>query len=158
MASVIEDAETYQQSSLIVPSYNPIDSSNDLVPLTNPASCDLTAVRRTSSLGNISRGGIALYLMLFCVFHSEFVCIGTSTLGTIFLIVNAALGAGLLNFPKAFDQAGGVEVALVVQAFLVVFVIISLLVLAKCSDINGAGTVQVCVFRTEKYCTKVLLL
>ena len=68
---------------------------------------------------------------------------GTSTLGTIFLIVNAALGAGLLNFPKAFDQAGGVEVALVVQAFLVVFVIISLLVLAKCSDVNGAGTVQV---------------
>ena len=68
---------------------------------------------------------------------------GTSTLGTIFLIVNAALGAGLLNFPKAFDQAGGVEVALVVQAFLVVFVIISLLVLAKCSDVNGASTVQV---------------
>lgn len=68
---------------------------------------------------------------------------GTSTLGTIFLIVNAALGAGLLNFPKAFDQAGGVEVALVVQAFLVVFVILSLLILAKCSDVNGAGTVQV---------------
>ena len=59
MASVIEDAETYQQSSLIVPSYN-LDSSNDLVPLTNPASCDLTAVRRTSSLGNVSRGLITL--------------------------------------------------------------------------------------------------
>ena len=31
---------------------------------------------------------------------------GTSTLGTIFLIVNAALGAGLLNFPAQFDRAG----------------------------------------------------
>ena len=40
---------------------------------------------------------------------------GTSTIATIFLIVNAALGAGLLNFPKAFDQAGGVLVAVLVQ-------------------------------------------
>lgn len=76
-------------------------------------------------------------------FTNHFVLVGTSTLGTIFLIVNAALGAGLLNFPKAFDQAGGVEVALIVQAFLIVFVIFSLLILAKCSDVNGAGTVQV---------------
>lgn len=58
-------------------------------------------------------------------------------------MVNAALGAGLLNFPKAFDQAGGIEVALIVQAILVIFVVTSLLILAKCSDINGAGTVQV---------------
>ena len=39
----------------------------------------------------------------------------TSTLGSVFLIINAALGAGLLNFPKAFDTAGGVLVAVVVQ-------------------------------------------
>lgn len=121
MASVIEDAETYQQSGLIVPSFN-LDNSNDLVPLTNPAS-DVSTLRRPSSLGNASR-------------------VGTSNLGTIFLIVNAALGAGLLNFPKAFDQAGGVEVALIVQTILVIFVIASLLILAKCSDVNGAGTVQ----------------
>ena len=68
--------------------------------------------------------------------------VGTNTVSTIFLIINAALGAGLLNFPKAFDQAGGVEVALIVQLFLVIFVVISLLILAKCSDVNGAGTVQ----------------
>lgn len=79
--------------------------------------------------------------------------VGTSTIGTIFLIVNAALGAGLLNFPKAFDQAGGVEVALVVQAFLVVFVIISLLILAKCSDVNGARTVQVIFFVVTPHIT-----
>ncbi|EFX88038.1 hypothetical protein DAPPUDRAFT_305508 [Daphnia pulex] len=121
MASVIEDAETYQQSGLIVPSFN-LEISNDLVPLTNPAS-DVITLRRTSALGSASR-------------------VGTSNLGTVFLIVNAALGAGLLNFPKAFDQAGGIEVALVVQAILVVFVIASLLILAKCSDVNGAETVQ----------------
>ena len=69
--------------------------------------------------------------------------VGTSTIGTTFLIINAALGAGLLNFPKAFDQAGGIEVALIVQLFLVIFVVMSLLILAKCSDVNGAGTVQV---------------
>jgi sodium-coupled neutral amino acid transporter 7/8 len=31
------------------------------------------------------------------------------------LIVNAALGAGLLNFPSAFHQAGGVLTASLVQ-------------------------------------------
>lgn len=31
------------------------------------------------------------------------------------LIVNAALGAGLLNFPSAFNQAGGVAVGISVQ-------------------------------------------
>ena len=47
MASVIEDAERFE----------PHLGGNDLVPLTNPAT-DLTSLtlRRTSSLGNISRG------------------------------------------------------------------------------------------------------
>ena len=68
---------------------------------------------------------------------------GTSIIGTIFLVVNAALGAGLLNFPQAFDQAGGIEVAMIVQAVLVFFIILSLISLAKSSDGNGSGTVQV---------------
>jgi len=29
---------------------------------------------------------------------------GTSTVGAIFLIINAALGAGLLNFPQQFHK------------------------------------------------------
>ncbi len=33
----------------------------------------------------------------------------------VFLIVNAALGAGLLNFAKAFDNAGGILVSSLVQ-------------------------------------------
>ena len=36
---------------------------------------------------------------------------GTNTAYTVFLIVNAALGAGLLNFPKSYDDAGGIVVA-----------------------------------------------
>jgi len=67
---------------------------------------------------------------------------GTSTIATIFLIVNAALGAGLLNFPKAFDQAGGVLVAVLVQASLLVFIMIALYILATTSDIKQSTTLQ----------------
>lgn len=33
---------------------------------------------------------------------------GTSPVSAVFIVVNAALGAGLLNFPAAFNLAGGV--------------------------------------------------
>lgn len=39
----------------------------------------------------------------------------TSTLGAIFIVVNAALGAGLLNFPAAFSTAGGVAAGITLQ-------------------------------------------
>ena len=67
---------------------------------------------------------------------------GTSTLGSIFLIVNAALGAGLLNFPKAFHLAGGVLTGLVVQALLLVFIMLALMILAKTSDLQQSATLQ----------------
>ena len=67
---------------------------------------------------------------------------GTSTLGSIFLIVNAALGAGILNFPKAFDMAGGVLTGLVVQALLVVFIMLGLMIRAKTSDLQQSPTLQ----------------
>ncbi|KAF0298181.1 putative sodium-coupled neutral amino acid transporter 7 [Amphibalanus amphitrite] len=67
---------------------------------------------------------------------------GTSWPAAVFLIVNAALGAGLLNFPQAYDQAGGLAVALSVQATLLVFIVAALLVLAVCSDHAGAATYQ----------------
>lgn len=63
MASVIEDAETYQQSNLIVPPY--LDASSDLVPLTNPAS-DLTVIR-ANSLGGTPRSEYS-NLLLFIIF------------------------------------------------------------------------------------------
>ena len=65
---------------------------------------------------------------------------GSSTFGSIFLIVNAALGAGLLNMPKAFDDAGGVMTAILVQAVLLFFIMTALIILAKTSDINKACT------------------
>ena len=66
----------------------------------------------------------------------------TSTIGTVFLIVNAALGAGLLNLPKAFDEAGGVLTAVVVQASLLVFIILALLILAQTANIHNSTTLQ----------------
>ncbi|XP_054277229.1 sodium-coupled neutral amino acid transporter 7-like [Macrosteles quadrilineatus] len=57
----------------------------------------------------------------------------SSRLAAVFLLVNAALGAGLLNFPQAFDQAGGITVALLVQLVLVCCVCFGLLVLAHSS-------------------------
>ena len=33
----------------------------------------------------------------------------------VFLIANAALGAGLLNFPEAFKKAGGIKTALIIE-------------------------------------------
>lgn len=39
----------------------------------------------------------------------------TSALGAVFIVVNAALGAGLLNFPAAFSMAGGVAAGITLQ-------------------------------------------
>ncbi|CAG0893255.1 unnamed protein product [Darwinula stevensoni] len=41
---------------------------------------------------------------------------GTHWLLASFMVVNAALGAGLLNFPQAFDHAGGIKAAIIIQA------------------------------------------
>ncbi|CAG0915152.1 unnamed protein product, partial [Notodromas monacha] len=62
---------------------------------------------------------------------------GTSVLGGVFLIINAALGAGLLNFPEAYAKAGGVGVAMGIQVGLLFFIGASLLILAWCSDCGG---------------------
>ena len=69
---------------------------------------------------------------------------GTNTLYTVFLIVNAALGAGLLNFPKAFDEAGGIGVATAVQGVLMIFIVLALLILAHSADRcdSAATTIQ----------------
>ena len=64
---------------------------------------------------------------------------GTSDLSAIFLIVNTALGSGLLNFPKAFDEAGGITVAMLVQVVMLLFIIVALQVLAYCADQNTSN-------------------
>jgi sodium-coupled neutral amino acid transporter 7/8 len=49
----------------------------------------------------------------------------------VFLVVNAALGAGLLNFPDAYQQAGGVLIAVLIQA--VSIYIIHCILMSFCS-------------------------
>ena len=71
---------------------------------------------------------------------------GTNIAYTVFLITNAALGAGLLNFPKSYDDAGGILVAFFVQLVLLLFIMIALIGLAYASDQCGSGgalTIQV---------------
>uniref|UniRef100_A0A672T887 Amino acid transporter transmembrane domain-containing protein n=1 Tax=Sinocyclocheilus grahami TaxID=75366 RepID=A0A672T887_SINGR len=40
---------------------------------------------------------------------------GASSFGAVFIVVNAALGAGLLNFPAAFNMAGGITAGVTLQ-------------------------------------------
>lgn len=39
----------------------------------------------------------------------------TSVLGAMFIVVNACIGAGLLNFPYAYQSAGGIVVSAIIQ-------------------------------------------
>ncbi|XP_075694355.1 sodium-coupled neutral amino acid transporter 7 isoform X2 [Rhinoderma darwinii] len=67
---------------------------------------------------------------------------GTSAIGAVFIVVNAALGAGLLNFPAAFSAAGGVTAGIVLQLVLLVFIISGLVILAHCADACSEQTYQ----------------
>ena len=71
--------------------------------------------------------------------HPNFNPSGTSDVFTVFLIVNTALGSGLLNFPKAFDEAGGITVAMIVHVVMLLFIIVALQVLAYCADQNKSN-------------------
>ena len=42
--------------------------------------------------------------------------LGSSWVSAAFLMANAALGAGLLNFPQAYHLAGGVATAVSIQS------------------------------------------
>lgn len=59
-----------------------------------------------------------------------------------FLIINATLGAALLNIPQAYDRAGGIFAANILMGVTLTFVIGALLILAHCSDQNGSATYQ----------------
>ncbi|XP_053722588.1 sodium-coupled neutral amino acid transporter 7 [Synchiropus splendidus] len=77
---------------------------------------------------------------------------GVSSFGAVFIVVNAALGAGLLNFPAAFSMAGGVTAGVVLQMFMLVFIIGGLVILGYCSQVSNEGTYQEVVRAT---CGKV---
>ncbi|CAF99550.1 unnamed protein product [Tetraodon nigroviridis] len=77
---------------------------------------------------------------------------GVSSLGAVFIVVNAALGAGLLNFPAAFSMAGGVTAGVMLQMFMLIFIISGLVVLGYCSEVSNENTYQEVVRAT---CGKV---
>jgi len=60
----------------------------------------------------------------------------------IFLVTNAAFGAGILNFPEAYMNAGGLATALTVQCILLVFILGAFLIVARCADQSQASTYQ----------------
>jgi hypothetical protein len=66
----------------------------------------------------------------------------TSPWGAVFIIINAALGAGLLAFPVAFYSAGGILPALLVMMFLLVWIVVGLLVLAHLAENLQAATFE----------------
>uniref|UniRef100_H3AQM3 Sodium-coupled neutral amino acid transporter 7 n=1 Tax=Latimeria chalumnae TaxID=7897 RepID=H3AQM3_LATCH len=68
--------------------------------------------------------------------------VGTSAFSSVFIVVNAALGTRMLNFPAAFNTAGGVAAGIAVQMCLLVFIISCLVVLAYCSQVSNEGTYQ----------------
>ncbi|XP_066205006.1 sodium-coupled neutral amino acid transporter 7 isoform X1 [Saccopteryx leptura] len=80
----------------------------------------------------------------------------TSTFGAIFIVVNACLGAGLLNFPAAFSTAGGVAAGVTLQMGMLVFIISGLVILAYCSQASNERTYQEVVWAVCGKLTGVL--
>uniref|UniRef100_A0A8C7Y3D0 Solute carrier family 38 member 8a n=1 Tax=Oryzias sinensis TaxID=183150 RepID=A0A8C7Y3D0_9TELE len=65
--------------------------------------------------------------------------------GAVFVMLKSALGAGLLNFPWAFERAGGVRSAVTVELISLVFLTSSLIILGYSSSISGRCTYQAVV-------------
>ncbi|XP_047452622.1 putative sodium-coupled neutral amino acid transporter 8a [Mugil cephalus] len=67
------------------------------------------------------------------------------SLGAIFIMLKSALGAGLLNFPWAFERAGGIRSAISVELISLVFLVSGLIILGYSSSISGQCTYQAVV-------------
>ena len=81
--------------------------------------------------------------------------VGISWYFAVFLIVNAALGAGLLNFAKAFDSAGGIVYSTLVHLALIVIVVGAMYMLSYCAEKSQSGSFQdiICGMCGEKWLT-----
>uniref|UniRef100_A0A3Q3GN47 Solute carrier family 38 member 8b n=1 Tax=Labrus bergylta TaxID=56723 RepID=A0A3Q3GN47_9LABR len=64
------------------------------------------------------------------------------SLGAVFIMLKSALGAGLLNFPWAFEKAGGVNTAISVELVSLVFLISGLVILGYASSVSRQKTYQ----------------
>ncbi|XP_030582189.1 putative sodium-coupled neutral amino acid transporter 8 [Archocentrus centrarchus] len=60
----------------------------------------------------------------------------------VFIMLKSALGAGLLNFPWAFQKAGGVATAISVELVSLVFLISGLVILGYASSVSRQKTYQ----------------
>lgn len=67
---------------------------------------------------------------------------GVSKFGAIFIVCNAALGAGLLNFPYAYALAGGWRISLIMQICVLLIALAGLHYLAKGAKESSTGTYQ----------------
>ncbi|XP_051239226.1 putative sodium-coupled neutral amino acid transporter 8a [Dicentrarchus labrax] len=67
------------------------------------------------------------------------------SMGAIFIMLKSALGAGLLNFPWAFERAGGIRSAVTVELVSLVFLVSGLVILGYSSSISGQCTYQAVV-------------
>uniref|UniRef100_A0A8C5MR59 Solute carrier family 38 member 8 n=1 Tax=Leptobrachium leishanense TaxID=445787 RepID=A0A8C5MR59_9ANUR len=65
-----------------------------------------------------------------------------SSLSAIFIMLKSALGAGLLNFPWAFNKAGGTQVAIIMEMCSLVFLISGLVLLGYATSISSQSTYQ----------------
>ncbi|XP_062869484.1 putative sodium-coupled neutral amino acid transporter 8 [Trichomycterus rosablanca] len=77
--------------------------------------------------------------------------------GAVFIMLKSALGAGLLNFPWAFEKAGGVSRAITVEMVSLIFLISGLVILAYASSISRQSTYhdvvkEVCGLRIGQLC------
>ncbi|XP_060924815.1 putative sodium-coupled neutral amino acid transporter 8 [Limanda limanda] len=62
--------------------------------------------------------------------------------GAVVIMLKSALGAGLLNFPWAFQKAGGVNTAIAVEMVCLVFLISGLVILGYASSVSRQNTYQ----------------
>ncbi|GFR07084.1 putative sodium-coupled neutral amino acid transporter 7 [Trichonephila clavata] len=88
---------------------------------------------------------------------------GTSWPVAAFLLVNAALGAGVLNYPYAYDKAGGVFFAAFLQIIMMIFLISTMLVLVYSADVNKDNTyhdvlLSLCGRRAQQFAALSILL
>ncbi|KAE8608078.1 hypothetical protein XENTR_v10011392 [Xenopus tropicalis] len=65
-----------------------------------------------------------------------------SSMGAIFIMLKSALGAGLLNFPWAFNKVGGMHTAIMVELVSLIFLISGLVILGYASSLSKHSTYQ----------------
>ncbi|XP_074605188.1 sodium-coupled neutral amino acid transporter 7-like isoform X2 [Brevipalpus obovatus] len=71
---------------------------------------------------------------------SEAVSSGITWPVAAFLLINCALGAGVLNYPAAYDRLGGVLIATLIQLAMMLVLAATMIILVYSSDLNNDDT------------------